>query len=458
MENDESQPSWERSKEYLKEKIAEAEDQGGLGDEQRAIINAMILEPLEKGDPESWETWMHFFVGFLMLGWLKLGFLPSQFAPLCDEPGLELTATFFRLFPTQRASDAPSPSGVSQFWDGIICEATYNWEDAKTSFDLALKDPSLPQWIQVCALQLKAWHHFRVQEYDAARETLRQLRDNLSVSKPKVDYLMGYIDAIENSGFGSLYAASYDKMFVMIPEAAPDQLHCLPGEAPRTETLAGGMSLTASTIEALKLAINESIGTRLLLGVWRAKEEIIASIPITHTLEEVGQRLRAEYGDWVNKLANQGALTNAEFLFEALRAKSWSGVMTEYANAVEAEIKSKLLPGLEGFLRKKGVTLEGILPSRVASGGSSLGYAQLVLERIAAKPILRGFLSDLPADTVSFLLCQLPASLGKLRELRGPSAHGEAMTVKEAREIRKLVLGTPEKPGLLRRMTELNIP
>ena len=77
LENDESQPSREWLKEYLKEQIAEAEDQRGLGDEQRAIINKMILDPLEKGDPDSWETWMVFFVGFLMLGWLKLGFLPS---------------------------------------------------------------------------------------------------------------------------------------------------------------------------------------------------------------------------------------------------------------------------------------------------------------------------------------------------------------------------------------------
>jgi len=119
---------------------------------------------------------------------------------------------------------------------------------------------------------------------------------------------MGYVDAIENSGFGSLYAGSYDEMFVMIPEAEPDQLHCLTGEAPRTDTLAGGMSLTAPTIEALKLAISESIGTRLLLGIWQAKEEIIKSIPITHTLEDISQRLQSEHGDWVNRLVNQGSL------------------------------------------------------------------------------------------------------------------------------------------------------
>jgi hypothetical protein len=457
--NNSSGPSWEQTKAFLKQEMAKAEDRRDLGDEQRAIINRMIMEPLETGDSDSWETRMSAFLVVLMLGWLKLGFLPSLFESwMIQLGGLDLTATFFRLWPKHKANDAPSPSGVSQFWDGIVCEALYELYDAKTAFDHSLNDPSLPPWIRVNALQLKAWYHFRLQEYDSVREILRQLRDNQSVSKSKVDYLMGYVDAIENSGLGSLYAASYDEMFLMIPEAEPSKLSPVSEEAPITKELAGGVSLTEPTIRALKRAITESIGPRLLLGIWQAKEEIISSIPITRTLEEVNQKLLTEYGDWVSKLTNKGALTNAEFLFAALKAKSWSGVITEYANAVEAEIKSKLLPRLGHFLRSKGATLENILPNRTESGGSSLGYDQIVLETIAAKPILRGFLSDLPSDTVSFLLHQLPFSLAKLREARRPSAHGEAITAKEAREIRELVLGTPKKPGLLKRMTETNIP
>ena len=458
MENNRSEPGWEWLKEYLKKQIAEAEDQRGLGDEQRAIINGMILEPLGKADQKSWETGMFLFIAFLMVGWVKLGFLPSQFEPLCHEPGLELTATFFRVFPTSKASNAPSPSGVSQFWDGIICEAMYNWEDAKTAFALSLNDLSLPSWIRVSALQLKAWHHVRLQEYDAARETLQQLRHNLSVSKPTVDYLMGYIKALEDSGRGSQYYALHrDDIFMMVPEAAPDELHFLPEEATKTGVFAGGVSLTQSTIEALKLAITERIEPRLLLGIWRAKEEIIRSIPITHTLEEVSQKLRIEYGDWVSTLANQGALSNAEFLYKALRAKSWGGVMTEYANTVEAEIKSKLLPWLEDLLMKKGTKLENILPSKIESGGSSLGYAEVVLRKIAASADLTELLSPLPQDTLAFLLNELPGSLARLRGLRRPPAHGDVMSANEAKEMRKLVLGTPQRPGLLKRLTELNI-
>ncbi len=459
MGNNQSEASWEGLKEYLKNQILKVKDRQSMADEQLVIIDKMILEPLERTDREPLALLGALFTAFLMLGWLKLGFLPSQFEPLCHEPGLELTATFFRMFPTSKASGAPSPSGVSQFWDGIICNEMYNWDGANNAFYLCLSDPSLAPWMRVTALQLKAWHHVRLQEYEIARETLQELRDNLGVSKPKVDYLAGYIKALEDSGRGSLhYELYHDELFVMMPEARPGELQFPPQEATRAGALAESVSLAESTIESLKLAITERIEPRLMLAIWQIKEEIIKSIPTTHTLEEVTQRLRTEYGEWVNNLANPGALTNAEFLYEALKAKSWGGVITEYANSVEAEIKAKLLPRLGDLLKSKGVTLENILSSRIERGGTSLGYAEAVLKRIAENQFLVGLLSALPEDTVAFLLYELPNSSAKLRELRNPPAHGDAMTASQAKEMRKLVLGTPEKPGLLKRLNEIDIP
>jgi len=152
-------------------------------------------------------------------------------------------------------------------------------------------------------------------------------------------------------------------------------------------------------------------------------------------------------------------LVNAEFLYRALKAKSWGGVITEYANSVEAEVKVKLLPKLDSVLRKNSTSLESILSSKVQRGGSNLGYAEAILTRIAENPFLKSVvLSGLSEDTCSFLLSELPGHLAKVRKIRTPSAHGDAMTAKEAREIRKLVLGTPEKPGLLKHMTELKLP
>jgi len=458
MENNPSEDGWEGLNEHLKEQIFKAIDQQGLADGQLAIINKMILEPLERTVDKSIEYLVVLFATSIMLGWLKLGFLPSQFEPLCHEPGLELSATFFRMFPTSKASDAPSPSGMSQFWDGMICNEMHNWDDAKNAFDLCLSDPFLAPWVRVTALQLKAWHHVRLQEYDTARETLQQLRDNLSVSKPTADYLMGYIKALEDSGRGSLhYGLHCDEMFMMVPEVTPSELRPLPQEVAKIGTFAEGISLAESTIEALKLAITERIEPRLLLAIWHVKEEIIGSMPITHTLEEVSQRLRRDYGDWVGKAANLGALTNAEFLYQALKARSWGDVTTAYANAVEAEIKAKLLPQLENFLTGKGFSLQTILPKRVDRGDSDLGYAEAVLRTAEPSPLLKRFLSLLPTETHSFLFHELPDSLAQLRDLRNRAAHGGVMNASEAKEIRKLVLGTPEKAGLLKRLIEINL-
>lgn len=57
-----------------------------------------------------------------------------------------------------------------------------------------------------------------------------------------------------------------------------------------------------------------------------------------------------------------------------------------------------------------------------------------------------------------FLLHELPNSLAELTELRASPAHGEVITANETKRMRKLVLGTAEKPGLLERLNEINIP
>jgi len=186
MENNQSEVGWERLTEDLKDQIVKATDQQGLADEQRAIINMMILKPLERvgeavkrTDSEPIEILTAlgtFFTAFLMVGWLKLRFLPSQFESCMEKlGGLELSATFFRMSPGIKARNAPSPSGVSQFWDGIICEEMYDWDGAKNAFDLCLNDSSLPLWMRVTALQLKTWHYVRLQQYETAQETLQQL-------------------------------------------------------------------------------------------------------------------------------------------------------------------------------------------------------------------------------------------------------------------------------------------
>jgi len=426
----------------LKRRIEEADERAGLADQQRAIIEELIYEPLEGTADSSQIEFLHF-LGFAMAGWIKVGFLPSEFEVVADRIDCRL-----------KANDRLSSIGEFWFWQGLFFMERENYEEAKNSFHHTLEDASVLNGIRLASLYLEACCHTGLGEYDAAVELLIELRNAVSTfaNKLYVDHLHGYLMALQRHSLTEV-----DLRFTLALDLNGEIAPC--EEKGKAELLAGGESLMELVAKVSKIVITEELEPRLRLAVWQAKEEIIKSMPITHTLEEVSQRLQSEHGDWVRKLVNEGALVNAEFLYSALKAKSWGAAITEYANAVEAEIKAKLLPRLDSVLKKNGTLLENILPSKVQSGGSNLGYAEAILRRIAADPLLKSLLlSALSEDTCSFLLSQLPGSLARVRELRKRPAHGDVMNVSKAEEMRRLVLGSPEKPGLLKRLSEIDIP
>lgn len=447
----------------LKKEMAELQADLALPEEEKALLHR--LDSLIEVEPSSLR-WA-FFVSHSLTTGLKLGFLPS-----------EVVASLRRDVPCE-----------TDFWVGCISYSACSmkrdspWEigeveKTKDLFERALKDASLPRKIRMASLQLKAWCHVALWEFAEALTTLRELRQTIFTSegRERVDYLMDYIGRLQDNYLGVeeedpwhvrtlgeqtllvkeqglLYR--HDTKFVILPDAEFGEF--LPEESGKAGLLkeVPSPSEIVDIIKSLPEII-EKASTRQLLALWHAKEEILERVPVTHTLEATREMLLREYGDWVNKLANQGALINAEFLYKALSARSWGEVIMGYANTVEDEIKEKLLPGLGNFLMKKGTTLENILPSTVESGGSHLGYAEVVLKIIAKNPILTKLLSALPKDTASFLLNELPCSLAELRKLRNAAAHGNFVNAKSAKEMQKLILGTPEKAGLLRRLSEIN--
>ena len=54
-----------------------------------------------------------------------------------------------------------------------------------------------------------------------------------------------------------------------------------------------------------------------------------------------------------------------------------------------------------------------------------------------------------------FVANELPKLLEELVSLRGPSAHGAMKEREKAEKARNIVLGTPEKPGLLKKLIAL---
>jgi hypothetical protein len=388
----------------LKRRIEEANERVGLADQQRAIIEDMIYQPLEGTADPSQIEFLHF-LGFAMAEWIKVGFLPSEFEAAAD-----------RIDSRLKANARLSSIGEFWFWQGL--------------FFMGRED------------------------YDAADNILGELRNAVSTGGNKwhIDCLHGYFMALRHHGLTQV-ELPFTLALDLNGEIAPRE------EKGKAELLARDESLVELVGKVSKIVITEELEPRLRLALWQAKEEIIKNMPIMHTLEEVSQRLQSEHGDWVRRLVNMGALVNAEFLYSALKAKSWGAIITEHASSVEAEIKAKLLPRLDSLLKKNGTSLEKILVSKVQSGGSSLGYAEAILRRIAADSLLKSLLlSALSEDTSSFLLSQLPGSLARVRELRKRPAHGDVMSASKAEEMRRLVLGSPEKPGLLKHLCEIDIP
>jgi len=80
-------------------------------------------------------------------------------------------------------------NGEAHFWDAVDCVGFDHWVDALEAFAASLDDPELPSWMQVTALQGRAWCHMHLYRYQDARKSLQELRTALTVSKPKVDYL-----------------------------------------------------------------------------------------------------------------------------------------------------------------------------------------------------------------------------------------------------------------------------
>lgn len=448
MENNLDDVNWEKLINTLRDLITGIAEQKGLVEEQRAIIDDKIFKQLESITIISADAIVLLMVGVIMVGWLKVGLLPSE---LPNE--LNITATFFRYYPESKASDAPEPGGESHFWDGLFCIGIDDFITAKASFALCLSDDYLPHWMRVIVLQFEIWHFVRSDEYELAYETLDLLRESLYINDPMVDYIIGYIKALEDNNIGS----SYDEM-VFITPAISENPELMTGDIVVAGSPSAGVSFTKSALASLQNNISEKIVTELRLGLWQMKEEIVSSIPLTGTLEEVCQKLRNEHGNWVDKLANQGALTNAEFLYESLSRRSWGEVVLGYTNAVEAEVRARLIQPLEVFLMKRSdgkLVAIGQTFIEVKSQKLSLSDCEQILRGVGSSKSLQEFFSLLPNEARLFVLNTLPDRLSELRNLRNPSAHGSI--VANAKEARKIVIGTPEKPGILKLLSEINI-
>ena len=408
----------------------------GLPEEEKAVLNKLVLEPLSRpSEPDEIAS----FIGSMMVCGFSLGFLPSECLNSLKRASLRAVA--------DQSVPVTLDDSELNFWLGC---ALYMQRDYLASRDLLQKvkdNALLPRKILLASLQLCAWSQFHLLNYNEALETLNILKARVSTAegKERASFLIGYLSALwEEPEFEEFPLGP--EVHVVLPEEEYDEL-----------LLEKAVPLSVSSWNNLRLILEEQAKS-ITLSIWKAKEEVISRIPNARTLEEVNERLAKEYGDWIKRIQNPGALVNAEFLYGALKSRSWGEVVVGYANAVELETKARLEP-LLGLLKSKGIleipTKDPRNPIRIDSPKVTLGEIEIILCSLESNPALRVCTENLiPTDLRPFLLDRLPRDLEKLRNFRNSSAHGEV--IQSAKEIRKLVLGTPEEPGLLKRLSEVN--
>ncbi|MFA5055584.1 MAG: hypothetical protein WC562_05360 [Dehalococcoidia bacterium] len=171
------------------------------------------------------------------------------------------------------------------------------------------------------------------------------------------------------------------------------------------------------------------------------------------------QKLVDKYGDWIRQLANPGSLTNAEYLFDSLNQNelSWGESIVGYSNAIEAELRKRFLEPLVKFMVSQKTKSIDFGDRRIIIDMSiDLEQIERLLHGIKSHPLLKSFIAGYDID-IEFLSNRLPNDLEIIRKYRNPSAHGNIVSNSSiGRQIQKSVLGTPQRPGILKLIFDIN--
>lgn len=159
---------------------------------------------------------------------------------------------------------------------------------------------------------------------------------------------------------------------------------------------------------------------------------------------------------WLDSIANQGSLINAEDLYQRLGKQNWSEVIMGFCNAVEEELKQSVYKKYLGFRASfdKDYAEES---ERQRKEGSVLSFIASITKNPLRRRIWEKFVTNkIPADR-DFLLKELPILLSQLVPIRNKAAHGEMLEKKFAEQARWIVLGRPSEAGLLERLSKIRV-
>ncbi|GEM_PF-4327178 len=389
-------------------------------------------------------------------------FDPSQLFDISVQSGKELTLDFSKLDETddELPDSTPVASGGTEstalnevfFWAGLARM------DSSNAFTRALSGP-LPRKMHLICLVQKADCCASRQEYDEALASLVQLQD--LVKEPESRLLValcrGYIECLRDHR-----PATRTRPIVSLSTSEWNEdnssQESAVEEAERIIADAKGRGFPAELAELLRRQQQELKETVMR----EVREDREANLKAMKELQppawdEISAKIRRTE-PWVKDLANASSLVTAECIYETLNKRSWAEVVVAYSNAVEAELKKRVLLPLERFLIQKQGSPEIWLGRGKAGQDERIAVNSacglLDVERLLivanSNACLKEFFNKVAPDDRPFLVSSLPSYLNKLRTLRNPSAHGTI--VKEIGDLRDQTLQT------LKRLSAIAVP
>lgn len=352
-------------------------------------------------------------------------------------------------------------SGVNDFDQRQFLEYSGFSEELDTSLlwlDKLLEEKNVPRKIFLSALQMKMvcqCLNKPEEAFQSAKEFYRNIRTPEGQNKV-IEYLLSLMIEAPYS-----FNVSNNDLIIILPEAEyADNLlqeidNSLGKPCIRLDTM---QQMLESVIRDVTNNLNVNT-EKVLQKIESSKEEISDKFhretPATFRLKLIN-----EYGTWIKEISNQGALINAEFLYDALGNTTWGEVINGYWDATENEIRNKFVKSLSVYLFK----IQGNCSLSMVRGHSTtitnllkVEEIQDILNEASRNSILNDFIAQCFPQHKNFICRELPAKFLRLRELRNPSAHGVVISDRNAaKETREIVLGTPDKPGILK--NSLNSP
>jgi hypothetical protein len=342
--------------------------------------------------------------------------------------------------------------------------------------DKVLKDSAIDKKIRFAAFNLKANAAVFIGDYEETLETLEtlQMELQLDASKSKVQYWIDFVSELRNQRIRSelakpIYVEIPDEEFLDSPRLwrmsrdilSNNEMNPFLKETTNIKNQvevvdSGNPKVVEPSWEMLnKLSTKVDILTNLVTNL---RENIPLARP------QIQNHLLSQY-PWISGLSNPGELVTAEQILDSIKAGSCGAVVVGYCSTIEAEIRNKLIRSLQKFLINKSkespkssiLILKSYPHPVLVKPEMKLYDIRRLFSEANSNLDMKSFVSTYSPESQMYLTTKLAWDIKSIEDFRNltASAHGGIVPMETAQAVKDFVLGTPDKPGMLKRLHDI---